>query len=664
MRGGTPLLFICVCDEGICLSVCTVLADGGRSFVVPRSRLSWTNHPSRQHHLCASHCYPRYDDNALYDLYVPFYAMSLAREPPIPPSTPTRIANPNCQILFRHPGYDDSNNVLLKLFAPDPAAGASSRGLYAQYALEACGTIAGNRWDGWLSESKDPAVATIAAPRVEPTSILQKSSYYFHLPPLQNDIDIGRANAAYPIVPTFREWRFPHDQLPDSWKRIAPTDPDLATPEQSFATSNLTLALQARDVSCRITGCREGTQVAHICPQNEADWWYNNAMSRYNMGSANTIDDLSNALLLRTDLHIAFDKPKFVFVPKPSADPEYPQLVTHLLEPSAELEYLYHNRRLQSMHSSIQVLFARFAWSIFPLLDGFLTCRVRRRLLLANEIVEESAVGDGFVSWEKCAQFSRKRSRSPKKRRPDADVANAHETSYAVGEEEDSRPRKRNRKGCSGIQDSFPDEDQYSTYSDSRGRKRCRQPYLSNLHPSSNKEKHYIYSESRLHKFYHHRHPNHISPAPALYSSDPPWNGHRPGSASPPLPSPEIQPVPLTQDSSQLLGSPNGLSQSRAIRSTVSPTHIPSTPNSPGPSLGNGGPPILIDADATLADASSTLAQTWLAHERLRSDPHKYWENEKAWAENVWSGNVTLDEEAARRWLEICGCEFPVMEGE
>jgi hypothetical protein len=37
------------------------------------------------------------------------------------------------------------------------------------------------------------------------------------------------------------------------------------------------------------------------------------------LGSANALDDLSNALLLRTDLHIAFHKPKFVFVPKPSS---------------------------------------------------------------------------------------------------------------------------------------------------------------------------------------------------------------------------------------------------------------------------------------------------------------------------------------------------------
>jgi hypothetical protein len=47
--------------------------------------------------------------------------------------------------MVDHPFYDDSNNVFLKLFASDPAADAAGRGLYAKFALDACGVIAGNR---------------------------------------------------------------------------------------------------------------------------------------------------------------------------------------------------------------------------------------------------------------------------------------------------------------------------------------------------------------------------------------------------------------------------------------------------------------------------------------------------------------------------------------
>lgn len=306
--------------------------------------------------------------------------MSLVREPSEPPVVPTRNGTQNRQILFRHPGYANSTNVLFRLFTPDSGQNLTGPGLYAQYALEACGIVAGNRWDGWLSEARE--ADTSAA--IDPTSILQNSSYYFHLPPARCDVDLGLPNAPYPIVPNFREWRFPHDHLPDLWKRTASAVCNSVVPEQSFTTSNLTLALQVRDVSCRMTGCREGAQVAHICPREEAAWWNENGMARYNTGSAATLDDTSNALLLRADLHIAFDKPKFVFVPKPSSDPEKPRLVTHLVEASAELEHWYHNRALHSVGSSIEVLFVRFAWTIFPLLDGFLVSPVSRRLLLAN----------------------------------------------------------------------------------------------------------------------------------------------------------------------------------------------------------------------------------------------------------------------------------------
>jgi hypothetical protein len=52
-------------------------------------------------------------------------------------------------IIFRHPGYNDARNVLLKLFTPDassssPSFPSSSFGLHAGYALAACGVVAGN----------------------------------------------------------------------------------------------------------------------------------------------------------------------------------------------------------------------------------------------------------------------------------------------------------------------------------------------------------------------------------------------------------------------------------------------------------------------------------------------------------------------------------------
>ena len=485
------------------------------------------------------------------------------REPLTPPATSLE-AHP--KILFSHPGYDDANNVLLKLLATDEVEGAARRGLHAQFALEACGIIAGNRWDGWLSISSDLDIAITE--KIDAASILEGSSYYFHLPPKQGNLDDTYADAPYPITPTFREWSFPHNQLPKPWGLITNPDSNPHGPVlgRSFAASNLSLALQERDYSCRISGCREETQIAHLCPQKETDWWYANSMSRYNVGSANTPDNMSNALLLRTDLHIAFDKPRFVFVPKPSSDPEVPNFVIHLLDESAELHGLYHNRRLQPIRARIETFFARFAWSIFPLLDEFLTCGKRRRLLLMNEIEQDS---DGFISSRKCAYFSRWRSRSPKKRKPNAEGANDNDAGSAAEEEQEHRPRKR-----------------------------CR-----------------------------------------LRSTSP----------------------PATCDSVTESISP-GLDQDiYERRSSQSP---PSTPNLLNPLQESIIPAILTENNAPLSESSSALAQLWLANERLRSDPQNKWKHERAWAEDVWNGNITLTEKTAKKWYEICGAEVHATDGE
>jgi hypothetical protein len=86
-------------------------------------------------------------------------------------------------------------------------------------------------------------------------------------------------------------------------------------------------------------------------------------MSQYNIRSAATRDDTANALLLRADLHIAFDKPRIALVPKPATDGSM-RLVAHLLENSPKLEYLYHNRELHTSAVGVDMLYARFAWSV------------------------------------------------------------------------------------------------------------------------------------------------------------------------------------------------------------------------------------------------------------------------------------------------------------
>jgi hypothetical protein len=71
------------------------------------------------------------------------------------------------------------------------------------------------------------------------------------------------------------------------------------------------------------------------------------------------------------------------------------------------------------------------------------------------------------------------------------------------------------------------------------------------------------------------------------------------------------------------------------------------SPSTASPFLGTDDPP-----------DSSTLAHTWLTQERLHSDRDNKWEDEKTWVKEVWKGNVTLGEEEAKNWFEICGVEI------
>ena len=520
--------------------------------------------------------------------------MSLAR-PAVEPPRPSDDAPPAYYTFIRHPGYNDANNTLLKLYAPD-GHDTGACGLWAQYALDACGIVVGNRTDGWLSETRDARAA------VAPSSLLSKRSYYFHLPIGSNDGGDG----PYPIVPTFRDWEFPHDAVPDRWEQALSSS---AGPRgQVLAPSQLSTALRTRDKSCRITGCQEGTQVAHICPQSELDWWLSNSMSNYNKRAGTTLNDLCNAFLLRTDLHIAFDASKFVFVPKPDAQRGF-QIVTHVMEPSSELEHLYHNRALQPLDVSPATLFSRFAWSIFPLLGTFLSAQVPRRLAGAEYLDQ-----DGFVPAWRCAEIvSKRKPRRPesptKKRKPSRDNAPVD-----VDENEDEVEGLPSKKRKLSLDYAGVEQDEGGPEGSSKKRK----PSLDDLGMDECKggpEAHDHNNDCarcRLRK----RHKN------------------RPISATPLSSSASAHPQPARNPS------------------TSSPAYPLGTTSNPSPANS------LAQTPNSSTVPVSSLAQTWLERERLRSDPHLQWEKKQEWANDVWDGHITLDAHTARDWYEACGVEI------
>lgn len=93
------------------------------------------------------------------------------REPPDPPSISEFAATHRIKIL--HPGYPDGKNCLFQFNACDDPRG----GLHKVVVLTACGVIAGNVWDGYLSTSRD------GPPVDEAIQVLRDAVYYFYAHP-------------------------------------------------------------------------------------------------------------------------------------------------------------------------------------------------------------------------------------------------------------------------------------------------------------------------------------------------------------------------------------------------------------------------------------------------------------------------------------------------
>lgn len=231
------------------------------------------------------------------------------------------------------------------------------------------------------------------------------SEYLYNICFRANSIIIEK----FPITPSFSHYRFPQS-LPSSWRdQSLPNLPENRLPRQS----SLVPAPIARDISCRVTNHTEGTEHAHLIPRSEQQWYIQNRMSRYAniRPDAEFIDDTSNAILLRSDIHSLFDQKRFVIVPK--AD----NFVIHILASgSLELINCYHNVTLQPLTGvATEYLFARFAWSIFAYSTPFLLNSLKRTLSL----YVDGEVKVVEYTGEQCRQFvtgAKSRSQSPRKR--------------------------------------------------------------------------------------------------------------------------------------------------------------------------------------------------------------------------------------------------------
>jgi len=144
------------------------------------------------------------------------------------------------RIRFLHPGYPDDQNTLLDLprvdLGPSNVGRTRIAGVHHGTALVACQIIANNAFDSRLAQ--DTGGQHLA--EVPLDSILTRDVYYFfigdgsrmylsipYLPnhnafPANSLLFLGQ----YPIVPSFTDWKFPHDCIPETWLSAVHASPD------------------------------------------------------------------------------------------------------------------------------------------------------------------------------------------------------------------------------------------------------------------------------------------------------------------------------------------------------------------------------------------------------------------------------------------------------
>ncbi|KAK3346325.1 hypothetical protein B0T25DRAFT_276599 [Lasiosphaeria hispida] len=245
----------------------------------------------------------------------------------LPLSEPFQPTNEHlAKTKFRHPGYADSENIILILPAFD------SNGIHHETARIACCILANCAWDGYLSLSPN-------GPRVPPGPdfVLTAPAYYFCVPD----------DFKYAVVPSLEHFHFPN-QLPRSW------EDNNQAPILSASTGAET---------CCITCSSLPLETAHIIPAKNIDWWQDNLMYEYARQPSASMDTHcpDNSLRLRKDVHTLWDAHRFALVPKQGA------WVAHVLEAGVtdELQALYHNLQLQPLAGvRREYMLARFAMAV------------------------------------------------------------------------------------------------------------------------------------------------------------------------------------------------------------------------------------------------------------------------------------------------------------
>lgn len=158
----------------------------------------------------------------------------------------------------------------------------------------------------------------------------------------------------------------------------------------------------SRDKAYIFSGYKENIERAHILASSEYDWFIRGNMERYNLSSflvlESLVEDPSNSLTLRCDIHKFFDNGSFVILCKEE------EWVIHFLTPTDTLGPKYHNN-IVKLPGEVQppFLLAHLARAVFPKIAPFLIAGGRRLVSLTHV----DTTGDSVVIRVKDADNDR-----------------------------------------------------------------------------------------------------------------------------------------------------------------------------------------------------------------------------------------------------------------
>lgn len=347
------------------------------------------------------------------------------------------------ETYFYHPGYKRPYDTLFRLprldttYTPLSASASISssasiiKGIHFHTALLACQVVANNAFDGYLSTDQNGLKRVI----LKPDELLTGDSYWFHAhtpfsPETERQHNDANANAAatanatasatltatasqspshctcdeipYPIVPSFRDWEFPHDCFkslhwcsctvnPNS-TIVSPPSPALSEDQTDRHSPNETTCMPPpstpntsfhRGERCALSGISYGLQRSHLIAAAEEKWFRQNAMQVCE-GASLSLSEACNRLSLRNDLNDVWDSHSFALVPKGSQRHFVIHVFTTAGVQSCEFAAAWHNVLVRpgALEGKVdEYLFTKFAQAIFMLLKLFIVgSPIRRRV--------------------------------------------------------------------------------------------------------------------------------------------------------------------------------------------------------------------------------------------------------------------------------------------